>query len=265
MIAPIWVQNFGDFITYLFLVEADMQIDQTCHTCALRKVATTTGAELNCQDNGAFRLCADLRTIDEGVVLDKSICAKGDMVAICNGVLGLQHTLPDGRRSLTELFMRGDLVVKNRVPADAQIIALAQTRICCLPMKNLNLLEATNKELKEIFAERLGKQSSQLCIHCADVAMKTPPERLASFLCEYCDRDTSENPGAKDMCIQLSRTDIASYIASEPETVSRSFSKLMNAGAIEMNGRYNLTVSDKEKLQKIADGGLPRQRRNAMV
>lgn len=239
-----------------------MQIDQICDTCALREAAPTPCKQANGKKKGKYKSCADLKTVDEGMILDKSICANGDMVAICSGVLGLQHILPDGRRSLTELFMRGDLIVKHRVPANAQIIALAKTKICCRPMKYLQLEDSLGADLKETYLERLGKQSSQLCIHCADVAMKTPPERLAAFLCEYCDRDATYQDGAEDIHIQLSRSDIASYIASEPETVSRSFSKLTNAGVIKMSGRYNLTVSDAAKLRKIADGGLPRQRRN---
>lgn len=238
-----------------------MQIDMMCRDCPLIKIAAKSQSELSFSDDGAPRLCADLKIIDKGVVLSKDICSKGKMLSICSGVLGLQHDLPDGRRSLTELFMRGDLVIKNRVPVNAQIVALTKTKICCRPMENLSCMNSSSTDLKAICAERLGEQSSQLSIHCADVAMKTPPERLAAFLCEYCDRGVAEYVDGKNTRILLSRTAIANYIASEPETVSRSFSKLANAGAIEMYGRYNVQVSNKMTLRKIADGGLPRLRR----
>ncbi len=41
------------------------------------------------------------------------LCDGNEVIAICSGVPGLQHTLIDGRRSLTELFMHGDLVSNN--------------------------------------------------------------------------------------------------------------------------------------------------------
>ncbi len=242
-----------------------MQTNKSCQACPLLKVAANTCGEVELHDKGAQTPCGETTTIEKGQTFSNDMCTGGDLIAVCSGALALRHTLGDGRSSLTELFMHGDLVVRNRIPKEVQIVALRPTTICCRPMENLFFASSQEKGLTSIVVERLGQQSRLLSLHCADVAMKTPPERLAAFLCEYSDRNLENGANANNLQIQMCRSDIANYIALEPETVSRSFTKLAHSGVIEMSGRYNMKIVNKAKLDWIANGGLPRQSRSASM
>lgn len=241
----------------------DLAVEHPCRSCSLQMSPEGLEPFGNAHEACGRESCSCFRVLKNGDILDVSSHSGDGMIAICAGILGLQHMLSDGRRTLTELFMQGDLISEERVPDGTQIVALTNARIALDPLRGETSSQPNLVERTRAYSQRLGRQSRILCDHCADVAMKTPPERLAAFLCEYCKRHPVCESAEQHTNVQLSRNDIASYIASEPETVSRSFSRLIETGAIQLQGRYNLRVNDEAKLQRIADGGLPRQRRGA--
>ena len=80
--------------------------------------------------------------------------------------------------------MHGDLIDKSRIQKKAQIITLTEARLCYFPVRLFQRARRQSAELDRLYQARLARQSRGLVYHRADIARKTPPERVASFLLE---------------------------------------------------------------------------------
>ena len=62
--------------------------------------------------------------------------------------------------------------------------------------------------------------------------------------------------GARDPSARaLPQVDIAAYLATSPETVSRSFRQLREMGIIAMSRHAGLVIRDRQRLEAIASAG----------
>jgi len=184
-----------------------------------------------------------------------------NLFGVCSGILGRQHLLSDGRRSIVELFMKGDIIRGENVPRNTEVIALTACRLVNLDVAELERLRRSSQKVDTAYQRCIEKQNCILAEHCADISKKTPPERVASFLIEYAKRRQEEEGNANEMSMKLLGKDIGEYLALETETVSRSYAKLRQSGVLSLLKPGMITVTDQKKLHKIADGGMPRKRK----
>lgn len=83
------------------------------------------------------------------------------------------------------------------------------------------------------------------------LALQNAHLRVAHYLLEEYRRLQSP----KTFRLEASKKHIAGLLAVQPETLSRSLTALQREGALDMDARY-ITVSDPDKLEQIARGGL---------
>jgi CRP/FNR family transcriptional regulator len=87
------------------------------------------------------------------------------------------------------------------------------------------------------------------------LARKTPKEKLATFLLQISERLGSNQGIASDVFeLAMSRADIADYLGLTIETVSRTFTSLVNRdGLIELPTRHKVRLTDRTALEKLAE------------
>lgn len=184
---------------------------------------------------------------------------------VCSGILARRHLLSDGRRSIVELFMKGDIIRGEHIPRFTEIIALTYCEVISFNSGTLQKIRRSSERADSAYLECIENQNCILAQHCADISKKTPPERVASFLIEYAARKQCKTLDEAEISVSMLGKDIGEYLALETETVSRSYAKLKKNGVLSLTKPGKVEVADYEKLQEIADGGMPRKRKVSLV
>ena len=183
------------------------------------------------------------------------------VLAVCNGAAAVQTWLSDGRRSLSQLLLQADLVELRRThhPFLGEIFALRPTTVCALHGETLNEIRSTDRSVGRAYDAQVAEQTHILRDHCVNIGKKTPAERLASFLLELSDRGAQPEATPDKVHLPMTHSDIADYLALQPETVSRAFSRLVEEGLITRPVRNATRLLDRAELLRIASGGRPRR------
>ena len=81
------------------------------------------------------------------------------------------------------------------------------------------------------------------------LSLKEVPARLAGYL----DYLSHEQGDSDEVELDISKGQLASLLGTIPETLSRIFKKLIEAGYLEMDGS-RIRVTDREGLEDLASG-----------
>lgn len=188
-----------------------------------------------------------------------------DIGIVIGGIVGVRRLYSDGRHLYCALFHRGDLFDVRREERKRQglLLAVTETQVLCLEDAALKASARAHPDLAELMVRQLREQSARLRDHCADLAFKTPVERLASAILEFRRWPEVREEGECDgvgMLIRLpvTRADIASYMGLKPETVSRALKQLARDGIIRKAGPRSLEILNLPSLRMAANGGRPR-------
>ena len=84
------------------------------------------------------------------------------------------------------------------------------------------------------------------------ISLQSASSRLAAFLILYHSRISSSNLQSSSFQLPMTRQDIASHLGLAVETVSRSFSKLIDTGCINKDGR-KIQILELKKLEQLAN------------
>ena len=106
-------------------------------------------------------------------------------------------------------------------------------------------------KLMSVLSERLSLAEDRM----EDISLKEVPARLAGFILQLVESEgvmTSEGP---KIPTRYTHRQLATMIGSKRETVTKAFTLLQQAGAIELR-RRRIHVRDLEALKKVADQGV---------
>jgi CRP/FNR family transcriptional regulator len=151
-----------------------------------------------------------------------------------SGLLAIETTAPGKHRQLLELFYPGDIVRRSHVPdlPGVTLTALTVTEVWRLPVRSFDAILAASPEQREQAQRRLGEQHARATLHGSIVGTLNGDERLASLLVELGLRIGTNVPAGIAIDLPLSRTDIADYLALNPDTLSRITSRFRARGLL---------------------------------
>lgn len=174
---------------------------------------------------------------------------------ICTGSVKVYRIGSDGREQVIHQFGSGEIVGEVPVfqgtayPACAtavkksRLIYFARSRFVELGRRQpeifLNMLAILSRRLRQ-FVELID-----------DLSLKDVTARLAKYLIRSCDSGSN--------CVvelELSKSALASRIGTIPATLSRTFKKLQDSGAIKVSAS-KIHILDCELLASIASGEKP--------
>src|SRR5690625_1644836 len=155
-----------------------------------------------------------------------------------------------GREQLVRLLYPGDFtgelalfkatVLENFAEAveDSQIYIIKHDDLQQLLLKYPSI---SIKVLNE-FANRFANSEKQT----ASFVSEKVETRIALFL-----QEQSKKQATKTIELPMSKKDLASYLGTTPETLSRRLSDFEASGAIKQNGQRNITIKDEAQLMQI--------------
>ena len=209
-------------------------------------------------DEGLARMAASgrVRAFSKGeLVITEGEPALG-FGFILSGTVPSYQLSADGRRLLFKAGGRGDHV--GFVPAVAgsrhsfYFEATSAATVAWFPRAALLTLmdeePAVGRALLTMFADWLN-----LSMHTNRTLALDVPSRVANYLFGRCLAVGRSVPEGLSVALGMSKTDLASYLNTAPETLSRAFAKLTAEGLVEVRGR-SVIVRDVGGLARRGEG-----------
>jgi len=181
--------------------------------------------------------------------------AKDHIYLVEKGTVCLYKTLPDGRRQIVDFAYPGDLIGLG-APGDhvfsAQAITLARLR--CLPAGLLHEVALHDPQLGMQLYRALSEQLLAARDLLLTVGQRNAAERLGALLLALARRNERIGADATRIALPMTRADIADFLSLTIETVSRTFTKLRQAGIIDLVQSSLVVIRDQKGLERLAAG-----------
>lgn len=170
------------------------------------------------------------------------------LLIIASGSLGVYQLSENGRQQLLRIAGPGDYVGENilfgAVNENIYVEARAETKVCMLSQKDFRNLLLAKPELSLKLLEMSARRMKDLEDQARFLLMEDVGERLSTWL-------LSHSAGKKEITIPMKWKDLAEYLGTTPETLSRKLRKMENEGAIRKMGR-KVTIVDEGRLSAVS-------------
>ncbi|MCQ0989329.1 Crp/Fnr family transcriptional regulator [Jiella marina] len=206
-----------------------------------------------------IRRISHIRTFEAGTTIASEGHEALFVGTVLRGVLRLVKTLADGRQQIVGLLFASDMF--GRVFSDEMpfaIEAATKVELCMAPRRRFETLLSRHHELEhEILIRTLDELDAgrnwMVVLGCQNML-----ERVAAFLAiltirEHVLEDAAEgSERAAIVEVPLSRADMAAYLGTTLETVSRSIHRIADHGAIEIIDPRQFLIKDWPALLRLS-------------
>ena len=174
---------------------------------------------------------------------------QSDSLYIVNkGKIKIYRLSESGKEQLVRILNPGDFTGEHALFSEtlheSYAEAMSETRVCLIKRSDLQefLLKYPSISLKILaeFSNRL-EQSEKQTTRFATEKVET---RIALFLAECLDHEGQSN----EFELPMSKKDLASYLGTTPETISRKMSDLEEAGYIKQKAHKKIEILDLDGL-----------------
>lgn len=174
---------------------------------------------------------------------------------VTEGTLKIFKLMPDGRRQVMGFLFPGDflgLIARDAYVSSAE--AVTSVRLCRFRREQIEGLEEQFPKLEarllRMARNELAEGQDQMLL----LGRKTAKERIASFLLNLAARAERRDEPANPVHVPMSREDIGDYLGLTTETVSRTITRLKQAGLIAQEPDRRILLRKRDELQQIAEG-----------
>lgn len=158
-----------------------------------------------------------------------------------------QDTL-SGREQMLRLLQAGDFdgeaVLFTQAEHNNNAIALTDSQICTISRTDFQQLLKSTPELALNVMNALGQRVVALENQATAASSTSVAERLANYLLE-----TSAALNNPEFTLPLRKKDLALFLGTSPETISRRLTSFEQAGLIKQAGRGQITIVDADGLE----------------
>lgn len=177
---------------------------------------------------------------------------------VIDGVLKQSTSTVDGREQIVGVVYPSDFIGRpfgKKTPHS--VTALSDAQVCMFSRATFDSFAREHPELEHKLLERTLSELDRARNWMLLLGRKSASERLATFLLEMSDR--LSNAGCSPSFAQVSRFElpltrqqIADLLGLTIETVSRQFTKLREAGVIDLPDRRSVVILDRAAMEDAA-------------
>ena len=207
----------------------------------------------------------DLNRLDELVAVRKKIkrgttlFTNGErfssLYAIHTGFFKTCLATEDGRDQVTGFQMAGEIIGLDGIVNDhhtCDAVALEDAEVCVMPFERIEELSrevtALQSHVHKIMSREIVREHGVMLL----LGSMRAEERLAAFLLNLVQRLHARGFSQHELVLRMTREEIGSYLGLKLETVSRTFSKFVEEGIVEVKQRH-VRILDTDALHSIVN------------
>jgi CRP/FNR family transcriptional regulator len=229
-------------------------IKVACSSCSLRELCMPAGLEPS-----------ELKRIDELVSTRRKVKRREtlfrngepftSLYAIRTGFFKTRVASEDGRDQVTGFQMAGEIIGLDGIVNDqhtCDAVAIEDAEVCVMPFQHLEALSrevtALQRHVHQIMSREIVREHGVMLL----LGSMRAEERLAAFLLNLVQRLHARGFSQSEFILRMTREEIGSYLGLTLETVSRTLSKFMGDGIVEIDQR-KVRIVDPEGLRRIVN------------
>jgi CRP/FNR family transcriptional regulator len=143
-----------------------------------------------------------------------------------------------------------DGIVNDQHSCDA--IALEDAEVCVMPFDRIEEISrevtALQHHVHKIMSREIVREHGVMLL----LGSMRAEERLAAFLLNLVQRLHSRGFSQSELVLRMTREEIGSYLGLKLETVSRTFSKFVDDGIVQVKQRH-VRILNAEALQQMVN------------
>ncbi|WP_312722580.1 Crp/Fnr family transcriptional regulator [Mobilicoccus sp.] len=175
------------------------------------------------------------------------------LLVMHSGRLKISHTAANGQEQILRTVSEGDVVgerafLTGHRPNDLAV-ALEDSRMCVFDHAVLSTLLRDYPDISQRMLRTLSDRLSSVERLLAAITSSDVTARVAAYLL---DLPGSVRNGVVTVTLPMAKQEIAAYLGTTPETLSRRLAALSASGLIELQGRRNITILDIDALEHVA-------------
>lgn len=166
---------------------------------------------------------------------------------VAHGQVKVTQDTVSGREQMLRLLQAGDFdgeaVLFTQTEHNNNAVALTDSQVCTISRGDFQKLLRETPELALNVLNALGQRVVALENQATAASTASVAERLANYLLE-----TSAAIGNDQFDLPLRKKDLALYLGTSPETISRRLTTFEQDGLIKQTGRSGITILDADAL-----------------
>lgn len=222
-----------------------------CDGCLARPLAIC--ASIPAAETHALESTAGEVLLPAGATLAHEGDPRREVYTVTRGMLRRVRLLPDGRRLVAGFLMAGDFIGFSGAPQYRHTLeAVTDCVLCVFAMQSMRSLCQRYPDLESGMLAQACSELDATRGSLMLLARLGPSERLAGFLVELAQRQQRRGAPAGHVDLPMTRADIADHLGLTIETVSRSFTRLRQSGAIAFADPHRIELVDVPALRMSA-------------
>ena len=215
-------------------------IKVACSNCNLRELCMPMGlsdSEMQRIDD----VVATRRKISRGDMLFRNGDKFGALYAIRTGFFKTCVSAEDGRDQVTGFQMAGEIIGLDGIVSDhhtCDAVALEDAEVCVMTFDRIEELSreisALQRHVHKIMSREIVRENGVMLL----LGSMRAEERLAAFLLNLVQRLHARGFSQSELVLRMTREEIGSFLGLKLETVSRTFSKFVDDGIVEVKQRH---------------------------
>lgn len=215
-------------------------IKVACSNCNLRELCLPIGLSVEELDR-IDEVVAARRKIRRGTPLFRNGEKFTSLYAIRTGFFKTCVASEDGRDQVTGFQMAGEVIgldgiVNEHHTCDA--IALEDAEVCVMPFDRIEEISrevnALQRHVHKIMSREIVREHGVMLL----LGSMRAEERLATFLLNLVHRLHARGFSQSELVLRMTREEIGSFLGLKLETVSRTFSRFVEDGFVEVKQRH---------------------------
>jgi CRP-like cAMP-binding protein len=230
-----------------------------CEHCSHESSCLTTVPVfkgLNKEDIKQLRKVTHSRMAQKGEYIFREGERSSTLFVIKDGLVKLTKTSPDGKEQIVRLLFPGDffglfsLLRDEKHYLNAETIQ--QTEICSIEKKDFLKVMEGNSDMAFRFLVAMNDRLYEADESVGNLSLMEVEQRLAKALLLFHEKLKIKN---EPFMLPITKKDLASFIGTTPESVSRKLLTFMSQHIIHMEGQRVIQILELDQLKGIAELG----------
>lgn len=197
---------------------------------------------------------ASEKTVNRGELIFSEGDPGDGFYIIVEGMIKVFKLSMEGKEHILHLFGPGEPIGEVPVfsgdffPASAS--AVESSRLLCFPRKGMIALINSDPDLALNMLAVMAKRLRRFTVQVENLALKEVPARLAGYFLILAEEQNNH----KQIELKISKGQLAAFLGTTPETISRMLKRISDQGLIIVEG-HRIILTDYSGLSELAESG----------